>query len=391
MSNASGDPGLGGSPTASLHGATPSTGLTDLDRALDGLYWGDNVVWQPEHAGDAQPFYAAIAGLSERYDRAAHVSLAGAVDGYAGFEALDAGPTSPLARPGPLLEAIRKRCAVGTRNLLLFDPLDGMAERWGVEQASRFFVRCCPMLLELGAIAYWSLGHNERYERLRRDVEDVTQCVIVIRDGRLRIAKAEGRPVGVQGSVYHYRESAGVPVLREAPAAARLGSALRSVRLQRQLSQAQLAQLAGVSASAISQAERGQRGLSLDTLLTLTANLHITVDELLRGRVSVGYRLGRRDDPAAAPTGAPMALLDDPEAGLRTYLVRLAPGASATPDIEHKGIELVAVVAGLVQVVLTSGRPVLRQGEALLADRSSIREWRNIAQRPASLFWIIRD
>jgi len=51
----------------------------------------------------------------------------------------------------------------------------------------------------------------------------------------------------------------------------------------------------------------------------------------------------------------------------------------------------VAVVAGLVQVVLTSGRPVLRQGEALLADRSSIREWRNIGQRPASLFWIIRD
>jgi hypothetical protein len=51
----------------------------------------------------------------------------------------------------------------------------------------------------------------------------------------------------------------------------------------------------------------------------------------------------------------------------------------------------VAVVGGLVQVQLTSGRPVLRQGEALLADRTSIRGWRNIGQRPAALFWVIRD
>ena len=161
--------------------------------------------------------------------------------------------------------------------------------------------------------------------------------------------------------------------------------------MQRQLSQAQLAQLAGISASAISQAERGQRGLSLETLLTLTTNLNITVDELLRGHVAPGYRLGRRDDPATTPTGNPIPLLDDPEAGLRAYLVRLAPGATATPNVAHKGSELVAVIGGLVQVQLTSGRPVLRQGEALLADRSSIRGWRNIAQRPAALFWVIRD
>ena len=45
----------------------------------------------------------------------------------------------------------------------------------------------------------------------------------------------------------------------------------------------------------------------------------------------------------------------------------------------------------LVQVLLAGGRPVLRQCEALLADRSSIQGWRNIGQRPAALFWIIRD
>ena len=372
-----------------------STGVADLDRALHGLYWGDNVVFEPDSADTAAPFFMAIAEHSEVYDHAAYVTLTLDPEkinrDYPSLGVIDARPHTPLAEAGALLNEVRRRSKPQARTLLVFDPLDDMAARWGTDMARRFFTRCCPLLLEVGAIAYWSLSQGERFEPLRRDVEDVTQCVLVVRDGRLRIAKAEGRPVGVQGSVYHYKLADGKPELTQAPAAARLGGALRAVRMQRQLSQAQLAQLADVSASAISQAERGQRGLSLETLLTLTANLHITVDELLRGHVSPGYRLGRRDDPAAAPTGTPIPLLDDPEAGLRAYLVRLAPGATATPNVDHKGTELVAVIGGLVQVQLTSGRPVLRQGEALLADRSSIRGWRNIAQRPAALFWVIRD
>ncbi|HXD71813.1 MAG TPA: XRE family transcriptional regulator [Gaiellales bacterium] len=372
-----------------------STGVADLDRALHGLYWGDNVVFEPDSTDAAIPFFTAIAEHSEVYDHAAYVTLTLDPEkinrDYPSLGVIDARPHTPLAEAGALLNEVRRRSKPQARTLLVFDPLDDMAARWGTDMARRFFTRCCPMLLEVGAIAYWSLSQGERFEPLRRDVEDVTQCVLVVRDGRLRIAKAEGRPVGVQGSVYHYKLADGKPELTQAPAAARLGGALRAVRMQRQLSQAQLAQLADVSASAISQAERGQRGLSLETLLTLTGNLHITVDELLRGHVSPGYRLGRRDDPAAAPTGTPIPLLDDPEAGLRAYLIRLAPGATATPNIDHKGTELVAVIGGLVQVQLTSGRPVLRQGEALLADRSSIRGWRNIAQRPAALFWVIRD
>jgi transcriptional regulator with XRE-family HTH domain len=381
--------------SASEHFPVASTGVADLDRALHGLYWGDNVVFEPDSTDTAIPFFAAVAERTEVYDHAAYVTLTLGPEAihrdYPSLGVIDARPDTPLAEAGALLNEVRRRSKPQARTLLLFDPLDDMAARWGTDMARRFFTRCCPLLLEVGAIAYWSLSQGERFEPLRRDVEDVTQCVLVVRDGRLRIAKAEGRPVGVQGSVYHYRLADGRPELTQAPAAARLGGALRAVRMQRQLSQAQLAQLADVSASAISQAERGQRGLSLETLLTLTANLSITVDELLRGHVSPGYRLGRRDDPAATPTGTPIPLLDDPEAGLRAYLVRLAPGATATPNIDHKGTELVAVVGGLIQVQLTSGRPVLRQGEALLADRSSIRGWRNIAQRPAALFWVIRD
>ena len=152
-------------------------------------------------------------------------------------------------------------------------------------------------------------------------------------------------------------------MLAAAPAAARLGAALRSLRRSRRLSQAELASLAGVSASAISQVERGRRGLSLETLLDLSARLNVTLDELLRGDEAPGYRLARRDDPRHTDINRPIPLLDDPKAGLRAYLLRLSLGASASPSFAHKGVELIAVASGLVQIILATGRPVLRQGE----------------------------
>jgi len=43
--------------------------------ALDGLYWGDNVVWEAEEERMVQPFFAAIADGRDDYDLALYVSL----------------------------------------------------------------------------------------------------------------------------------------------------------------------------------------------------------------------------------------------------------------------------------------------------------------------------
>ncbi len=375
---------------------TATTGVAELDRALGGLYWGDNVVLDAEETADVAPFYRAVAAQAALYDTAAFVTVerepAELSEAFPGLEVVDARPGTPIAQPRPLLEAIARRCATPERHLLLFDSLESMSERWGRELAGRFFARGCPLLLGLGAIAYWSLTAARHSPTLRREIEGITQCVFVLGDGSLRIAKAEGRPIGVEGSVFRYEVGAdGLPVLEPAPTAARLGSALRALRTSRRLSQADVARLAGVSASAVSQAERGRRGLSLDTLLVLTAKLNITLDQLLLGEVAPGYRLARRDDPRRAESDRPVPLLDDPQAGMRAYLVRLSPGGSAAPDFVHKGVELVAVASGLVQVQLATGRPVLRPGEALIADQSGVAGWRNLSDHESVAFWILHD
>lgn len=374
---------------------TATTGIAELDAALGGLFWGDNVVWAAEEAGLIEPFFAAVAASRAHYDFAACVTLTrspeelGAV--FPGLEVIDARPGSMLAQPGALIQAVRQACSSRLHDLVLFDGLEAMSDRWGVQTAQRFFTLSCPLLLELGAIAYWSFAPSALPQAMRREIEGVTQCVVVIQEGRLRVAKAEGRPPGIEGSVFRYRVEDGRPVLAAAPAAARLGTALRAVRTARGLSQSDLARLAGISPSAVSQAERGQRGLSLDTLLDLSAKLNITLDELLRGDVVPGYRLVRRDDPSTGSEGRPHPLFDDPNAGLRAFVLRLGPGESATPGLVHKGVELVTVASGLVQVQLTTGQPVLRSGEALIADSSRVEGWRNLADRDALVFWILRD
>jgi transcriptional regulator with XRE-family HTH domain len=373
------------------------TGIAELDRALDGLYWGDNVVWVWESGEIASQrlFYDAIAQRREDFGRTGYVITesdpAEVTRRWPWIEIIDARKGTPNASPRVLLDSVRQFGVQARRPLLLFDSLEPLSSRWGMRTAGDFFGRCCPMLLDLGAIAYWSVPGASQYRTLHKDIEQITQCVIVVGEGRIRISKAEGRPPGTQGQLFRYSVHNKTLQLEPAVAAARVGAALRAYRLRRELSQSDLARLAGVSPSAISQVERGERGLSLETLLALARRLNITLDELLGGEVTPDYRIGRRHDPVDPAVASVLPLLDDAEAGLRAYLVSLPRSASVEAPFTHKGAELVGVVSGLVQVMLASGRPVLRRGETLLAARRGIDGWRNVGDTDAQCLWVLRD
>jgi transcriptional regulator with XRE-family HTH domain len=381
----------------SMANESAGTGVAELDRALGGLYWGDNVVWVWE-GGELSSqglFYDAIAQRREDFGKTGYIVAssdpAEVRARWPWIEILDARVGAPISSPRRLLEAVRQFCVEARRPLLLFDSLEALSGRWGMRIASDFFGHCCPMLLDLGAIAYWSVPGASQFRTLHQEIEQITQCVIVVGEGRLRISKAEGRPPGAQGQVFRYSVRDGTLQLQPAQAVARVGMALRAYRLRRELSQSDLARLAGVSPSAISQVERGERGLSLETLLALAGRLNITLDELLGGEVTPDYRIGRRHTPGNAPAGSVLPLLDDAEAGMRAYLVAVPRSATVEAPFTHKGPELVGVVSGLVQVMLGSGRPVLRRGETLLATRRGIDGWRNVGDSDAHCLWVLRD
>src|SRR6266576_1735765 len=202
---------------------TAATGVAELDRALDGLYWGDNVVWVWE-GGEVSSqwlFYDAIAQRREDFGAAGYVVAssdpAEVTARWPWLEIIDARAGTPATSPRGLLEAAKQFCTRTRRPLLLFDSLEGLSDRWGMRIASDFFGRCCPMLLDLGAIAYWSVPGASQYRSMHREIEQITQCIIVVGEGRLRISKAEGRPPGAQGQLFRYSVKDGKLQLQSAP------------------------------------------------------------------------------------------------------------------------------------------------------------------------------
>jgi transcriptional regulator with XRE-family HTH domain len=368
-----------------------STGVATLDAALGELYWGDNVVWQLDGVASADSFYRAIASLGGAFDVTTWVAVSpepGRLTAdFPGMDTIGTAPGGTPMAPGDLLREVRRSCDVRRRNLLLFDSLDAMVDAWGVELARGFFARCCPMLLELGAIAYWSMDLRQLPEAVTSTVEAVTQCVLCLDRHTVHIAKAEGRAQSVTGSLLHWDGAAETPVLTEAEVVERVAASLRAVRRPRGISQSQLGALAGVSASAISQAERAERGLSLSTLVRLSSKLGVTLDELLSGDDPSTYRIGRRvGDPRLAPD-PDMTLVDGPDVVVE--LVHLAAREAAAPRDRRDGQAIVAVSQGLVQVRVGDQTPAIRDGEVLLADCAAVRDWRNLGDREAVLFWIV--
>jgi transcriptional regulator with XRE-family HTH domain len=370
----------------------PTTGLPDLDVALGGLLWGDNVIWLIDGV-TAEPFFRSVAEARERFDAVTWVAVERDPDdvraAVPGAKVLDARAGGPLAAPAALLQAIRRHLDAARRDLLLFDGLETMADRWGTEVAGRFFAACCPRLLALGAVAYWSLDVRGERQGIEAVVARVTQCTIRVDARTVTVEKAEGRPETVRGHRLAYTVEDGRARLSPAPIAVLVAASLRTLRRNRGLGQTDLARLAGVTPSAVSQAERADRGLSLETLLRLAEALDMSLDELLHSERRTAYRVGRRDDhPDVIRSGA-QTLLDPAGARPGVELIRLAPRASGAPEPGQHAQAIITVGSGLVQVTVDDATPSLRQGDALTSEAVRVAGWRNLGDGEALLFWTV--
>lgn len=382
-------------PTPDPGAPAMSSGVADLDHLLGGLLMGDNIVWVSNET-------STVARLEEAFLAA---GVRGAVP--CSYVTTASPPAEVAARVGDdvaiydaragqayadpiILERTLVEDARGSPGAVVVDGLDAFARRWGTDRALALFSRVCPQLFDLGAVAYWRAPRRVLGARFLEEVRKVTQCVLEVDGNHLRVNKAEGRRRGAQGQIVRITlDDAGIPRLHEERALGRLARGLSGVRAQRHLTQADLARLAGVSASAISQAEAGRRGLSLDTVVRLADQLQVSIDSLLGNEPDAGYVLARRDRGGSDAGHLP--LLDDPTAGLRAHLIHLRAGEAGEPRTPHKGLELVVGAFGLVQLDLGSDMPVIRAGDAVLASKVWVRGWRNLLAEPARLIWVLRD
>lgn len=371
---------------------TQLSGIKSFDDFLaGGLSLGDNVVWIAAGGADVTPFVSAFLskstganGIRRHIDLSSHASSPAPLH-ETNVEVV--APAGGLDRLGPNdLEDLLLQSDISAGSRLAITGLDEMLVRWGSAATVRFYTRTCPRLFDRGAIAYWVGTRDVLGSACIEGVTRIAQCVFELRPDRLRIVKAEGHPARLQGAIVEVKNDDGVPVISRPHAGGRVAEGLRRVRRERNLTQTQIATMAGVTPAAISQAESGRRGLSLDTVVPLCETLGLSVDEFLgTSRHSDPY-IARHDRNSS--TDRSIALFDDLSLGPVAHLVRLVRDESGRPPFVHKGPELILVASGLILLDLGDTTPVLRAGDALMATRTPIRRWTNLDQHDASLFWV---
>ncbi|MCV7228104.1 helix-turn-helix domain-containing protein [Mycolicibacterium komossense] len=361
-------------------GANAQFAIPVLDELLCGMYWGENICWRlDERAGAGPAFTAAMVSALGRSASFDQVYAIATVSGPMSLASVC--HVSPAAESSAVVATLRRATESGQRALVVVDLEEVRKLRAGNDFES-FVAEIAHAALTNGFIAHW---FGTAAEELA-GIESLAQCVVDVRTGNLRVARADGRGTHTRGAQLPFTIDTGQIVVEPPSVTSLLGNGLRAIRRERGWSQSQLGELIGISGSAISQTERGQHALSLETIVELTDKLGVSIDQLLRGRTP-SYELARATEPGHRAAGGPTRfLINDPTLRLSTILARIAPRGAASPSIDPLATQVLLVGQGLVQVILSSDRPILRQGDGLLVRSGGIISCRNLGTDEAIVF-----
>jgi transcriptional regulator with XRE-family HTH domain/KaiC/GvpD/RAD55 family RecA-like ATPase len=421
-----------------------SSGVSELDRLLGGLFIGDNVVWHDAAGSLASVFCLNFIRTSQAqgkpiiyvtFDRSPKNLLdkLGRFADYPGLTLLDCFTHGKGAGSAVFLrfyEGKKKRkCKVvrvdqprdqhqvmetlyGTHSAMqgdvrfVFESLTGMGELWGGEEPIiQFYAHSCARLYELNTIAYWILEKRAHTARLRAQINQIAQVAmdVSVRRGTcsLTILKAENRDLDTQNRPYPYW-SKGLDIVFETDRPNRggidLGTRLRDLRTKRGLPQKDLADLVGVTSSTISQIESNLIYPSLPALLKLAEVLCVEVSSLFRdpadsaGRVVFSLKEAADVKLPTLAEGEVQAKLLTPldlEVRGEPYLIEVPPKRSLSSHFfVHKGEELGYVLKGKLQFKIKNTTQTVRNGDVIYLSRDIPTQWKNPGPGPATLLWI---
>ncbi|MCX4094410.1 helix-turn-helix domain-containing protein [Nocardia sp. alder85J] len=170
-------------------------------------------------------------------------------------------------------------------------------------------------------------------------------------------------------------------IARDAPTGVDLerviGRQVRSLRLARRLSVAELAGLADISKAMLSKIENAQTSCSLSTIANLARGLDVPVTSLFRGADSAREAVYTQAGHGAVIVGRGtrvghhyelLGALRGQHKRLEPVLVTLTEASEAFPLFQHAGTELLYMLEGVMVYGHGDSEYTLRPGDALLLD-----------------------
>lgn len=402
-----------------------SCGIPSLDRLVDSLYIGDNVVWEVEAGTQYNVFiHKFIARSFEETRKVIYVSFNSSPQTVLGkigdsfdpghFILVDCftsgkGKNDPTflkfyETPSPVhtirvesprnieavtqsLNAIEEGLQTGVR--YVFDSVTGMQDLWGNEEETyRFFTYMCPRLYDLGTVAYWVLEKDAHSQKFKANLRHITQVVFEVYRRRERLyikaVKLEGRAdrEAFKPHLYEIHEGSVSISLPKKEVPTDIGSRLKETRMRLGISQKELADKIDLTPSFLSQLENGQISPSLGSFLQICGALGVNPGQFFEGRQEAPHPwLIRKETILSRATVLDQGMTlyeivsDDRCAA---HLVTIPAGAVLGQHfLYRRSREIVYVVKGHVTVTIDGNREQVHAGDSLHLRDSYPSEWRN--------------
>lgn len=172
----------------------------------------------------------------------------------------------------------------------------------------------------------------------------------------------------------------------------RIGRRVRALRLEKNLSLADLAAKAGISIGALSQIERGMSSLRVRVIWPLAAALDIEPSALIAdGSEPVNdlycVRANSRRPLPVHSEGITKDLLSPPGATLTGMVVTVEPGGG-TEAYAHSGHEFGVVTSGEAELVVDSTRYLLKTGDSFAFKSTLLHSFRNPSAERCKILWV---
>jgi transcriptional regulator with XRE-family HTH domain/KaiC/GvpD/RAD55 family RecA-like ATPase len=421
-----------------------SSGVSQLDRQLGGLYIGDNVVWYDDAGSLASTFSLNFIQESQHrnkpliyitFDRSPRALLEdlgplaenqhltildcfthGRGDGsdvFSKFYEKD-GAQWPyrivrINEPGdPEVVSDAFYSLHGTMDgdvRFVFDSLTGMQDLWGGEEAIlKFYSHACPRLYELDTIAYWIVEKGAHSERLRANINHVAQVAIDLSVNRgksaLTILKADKRkPDSLNTPLIYWNDGLDVAFETETGKGGNidLGGRVKQIRNRQAMPQKELAASVGVTPSTISQIESGTIYPSLPGLFKIAQVLNVRVAAFFQVRADAAgqavfsgnaTRIPLADLPKGDASGYRL-FPADVDADAEPYLIEIQAGKKLPAHFfAHKGQELGYLLEGHLELKIGSRLHPAGPGDVILLAREFPSQWKNTGKEVARLLWV---
>lgn len=403
-----------------------STGIDGLDKLIDYVYLGDNVVWEVDAGTSYELFIRKFieSSLKEAKD-IIYVSFNKSVptllsefgnfisekfhiiDGFtAGKGKNDATflrnyeqisnqvDIVKLLHPSnldELTEAIAEmESKIKSSTVYIFDSLTGIQNLVKDEgQTYSFFTYMCPRLYDIGSIAYWILERDAHTQKFKANVRHITQVVLELYRRKdefvLKALKLARRKNRLAFKPHFYEITENDEIIIKSPTEPTLtidiGKKLREIRIAKNMSQRELAEKVNLTAGFISQMENNQIVPSLASFIQICDALGIKASEILSEE--------RVED---APVIKKENLLKNPlkknskfevyqvisNQNFHLFFVSIVPEASIKGHfLSKKEPEVAYILKGILTVTLNGTNYTIKEGDFLNLSKFIPEKWEN--------------